>query len=124
MKILMSIKPKYAEAIFDGTKKFEFRKNIFKKDVKKIFVDTTKPIGKIIGEFEVDGIISDNPKELWNKTKEYGGIDEKDFFKYFKNKNIGYAIKIGKLFKYKEPIEPTKIIPNFKAPQSFMYWKV
>lgn len=32
MKAIMSIKPKYAEAIFNGTKKFEFRRNIFRKN--------------------------------------------------------------------------------------------
>lgn len=124
MKVIMSIKPKYAEVIFNGTKKFEFRRNIFRKDIKKIIVYATKPIGKFIGEFTIDEIISDNPKELWNKTKEYGGISEEDFFKYFKDKDIGYAIKIGELSEYKEPIEPTKFISDFKAPQSFMYLKI
>lgn len=90
----------------------------------RIIVYATKPIGKFIGEFNIDGIIIDNPKELWDKTKEYGGIDEEDFFKYFKDKDVGYAIKIGELYKYKEPIEPAEIIPNFKAPQSFMYLKI
>lgn len=35
MTALLSIKPEFAEAIFDGRKKFEFRKVIFKKNVKK-----------------------------------------------------------------------------------------
>lgn len=121
MKVLMSIKPKYVNAIFDKTKKFEFRRNIPKKNVESIIIYATKPIGKIVGEFNIDRIIIDNPKELWNKTKDYSGINEKDFFKYFKDKDIGYTIKIGELLKYKEEIEPTEIIPNFKAPQSFMY---
>lgn len=30
MKVLLSIKPQFAIKIFDGTKKFEFRKIIFK----------------------------------------------------------------------------------------------
>ena len=36
MTVLLSIKPEFAEKIFDGTKKYEFRKSIFKNaDVKK-----------------------------------------------------------------------------------------
>ena len=31
MKILLSIKPEFAERIFDGSKKYEFRKVIFRK---------------------------------------------------------------------------------------------
>ena len=35
MKVVISIKPEFANKIFDGTKKFEFRKSIFKnEDVK------------------------------------------------------------------------------------------
>ena len=30
MKVVLSIKPEFANKIFDGTKKFEFRKSIFK----------------------------------------------------------------------------------------------
>ena len=39
MTVLLSIKPEFAEKIFNGTKKFEFRKSIFKNtDVKKVVV--------------------------------------------------------------------------------------
>lgn len=31
MKVLLSIKPEFANKIFEGTKRFEFRKSIFKK---------------------------------------------------------------------------------------------
>ena len=50
MKALLSIKPEFAEAIFNGEKKFEYRKVIFKEKVKYIQVYVTKPIGKIIGD--------------------------------------------------------------------------
>jgi hypothetical protein len=32
MKVVLSIKPEFANKIFDGTKKFEFRKSIFKNE--------------------------------------------------------------------------------------------
>jgi predicted transcriptional regulator len=30
MKVLLSIKPQFAEMIFSGTKKYEFRRSVFK----------------------------------------------------------------------------------------------
>ena len=33
MKVVLSIKPQFANKIFDGTKKFEFRKAIFKNQI-------------------------------------------------------------------------------------------
>ena len=53
MKVLLSIKPEFADKIFNGTKKYEYRRSIFKKkEVKTVVVYASSPIQKIIGEFE------------------------------------------------------------------------
>jgi predicted transcriptional regulator len=39
MKVLLSIKPEFADKIFEGTKLFEFRRSIFKNEkIKKVVV--------------------------------------------------------------------------------------
>ncbi len=121
MTVLLSVKPEFAEAIFNGTKKFEYRKVGFKKNVNKIKVYATKPVGKIIGEFKVGGILKASPVELWNKTQIDAGIDKDRYLEYFIGKSIGFAIKIESAKKYKEPICPYLEYPNFTAPQSFKY---
>ena len=121
MKALLSIKPEFAEAIFNGKKRFEYRKVIFKEKVRYIQVYVTKPVGKIIGEFEIDEIIKDNPVEIWNKTKKYSGIKKEFYMEYFENRKIAYAIKIKKAMRYKELLCPYTIDSNFIAPQSFKY---
>lgn len=74
MKVLLSIKPEFVEEIISGNKRFEYRKNIFKrKDVSSVVVYATKPYGKVVGEFEIEDIIMDNPKNIWKQTKEYSG---------------------------------------------------
>lgn len=40
MKVLLSIKPEYVEKILDGTKKFEFRKGIFKTQMLNLWLFT------------------------------------------------------------------------------------
>lgn len=121
MKVLLSIKPQFAEAIFEGKKKFEYRKIIFKKDIKIIQVYVTKPIGKIVGEFEIEIILKDNPISLWNQTKKYSGVKKEFYMQYFHGKEIGYAIKIKNVKRYNEPLCPYMIHSNFVAPQSFKY---
>ena len=76
---------------------------------------------KIVARFFVEEILEDHPSRLWRKCKDVSGIEQVDFFNYFKNKNSGLAIKISGLKFFKEPIEPKKIIPNFSPPQSFRY---
>jgi predicted transcriptional regulator len=121
MKVLLSIKPEYVKKIFDGEKKYEYRKVIFKKKVSKIVVYSTKPEGKLIGEFDIEDILCGSPEEIWRKTKDKSGISYSAFKKYFKNREFGYAIKIGDISLYDEPIDPKLMINNFRAPQSFCY---
>lgn len=121
MKVLLSIKPEFAERIFDGSKKFEFRKAIFKnQDIKTVVVYASSPIQKVIGEFEIDSIINDSLADLWRKTKRFAGIDEAFFYQYFAEREMGYAIKIKKTTKYEKPL-CLKEDYNLFPPQSFLY---
>ena len=119
MKVLLSIKPKFVESIIKGNKKYEYRKAIFKKNVDTVVIYKTTPFCKIIGEFEIDGILYDTPENIWQITQEFAGITQDYFDKYFYNRKIAYAIKIGNIKQYE--LEPKDIIKQFKAPQSFMY---
>ena len=122
MKVLLSIKPEYENKIFSGEKKFEYRKSIFKQEIKFIVVYVTKPVGMIIGEFEIDKIISDTPKQIWNLTKEHSGIEEDKFKNYFLNKETGFAIKVKKAKLYKHSKTLKEYNPKIKVPpQSFCY---
>ena len=117
MKVLMSIKPEYAERIFDGSKKWEFRRVIFKNpDVKTVVVYASSPVQRVIGEFEIESILCDRPNELWMRTKAHAGITWGEFFAYYVGKRICHAIKIGSVTRYKEPI-----VLESRPPQNFRY---
>jgi len=123
MDVLLSIKPKYADAILSGNKRYEFRKNIFKrKDIEKIYIYSTSPLKKIVGSFVAGEIIEDDPARLWEKCHKYSGIDKVEFFNYFDDVKKGYAIEIKDLERMKEPVDPRSIFSNFVSPQSFCYY--
>lgn len=119
--VILSIKPIYAQAIIAGTKKVEFRKKIFKREVEKIFIYSSMPKKMIVGYFTISEIIEDTPTNLWKKFNKVGGISEKDFFEYYKNVEKGFSIKIDKVVKFEEEIEPSEFIEEFCAPQSYIY---
>jgi predicted transcriptional regulator len=116
----LSIRAPYAEAIFRGEKRFEFRRAIFRKTVDVVVVYTTSPTSLVVGEFDVTEIISESIEELWSRTSQYAGIDQELFFNYFKGRGIGHAIAIGKVRKYKKPLELSGAF-GIRAPQSFVY---
>ena len=122
MKVILSIKPEFANKIFDGTKKFEFRKSIFKNEnVKTILVYSSSPVQKVIGEFQIEHILKDNLASLWEATKDHSGITEDYFYKYFADKELGFAIKIKSKTIYSEP-KCLRNDYNLFPPQSFVYW--
>lgn len=120
--VLISIKPKYVDKILRGEKKFEFRKAVFKtKQVRRIFIYASAPVQCIVASFELGEIISGTPEKVWMDCKEFAGIAEDAYFDYFNERDHAYSIKIKNLQIFKEPVRPSKLIPNFNPPQSYMY---
>ena len=122
MNLIISIKPKYVQLILDGSKHYEYRKKIpMRSDIDKVYIYASKPIQAIVGYFTLDGIICDTPQMVWAATARHGGITKTFFDSYFQGKDKAYALKVGKVIKYGEPIDPKKVITDFAAPQNFMY---
>jgi predicted transcriptional regulator len=121
MRVLLSIKPEFAFKIFDGTKKYEFRKSIFKRnDVNKVVVYASSPVQQVIGEFEIDDILCEDLDVLWKITRKFSGISKDFYDEYFSNKEKAFAIKVGNVQRYSRP----KLLSDFNvnyAPQSFAY---
>jgi len=121
MKVLLSIRPEFASKIFNGSKRFEFRRVIFKRtDIKQVVVYASSPVKKLIGEFKIDTIISGEPINLWRETQSHAGISKKRFFDYFLNTSLGYAIKVKDYSLYDTPLHIEESL-GVSPPQSFMY---
>ena len=90
MRVLLSIKPEFALKIFDGSKRYEYRRAIFKnQEVSRVIVYASDPIKQIIGEFEIEDILHGDPQSLWVKTRRHAGISKERFFNYFTKKSKG-----------------------------------
>jgi len=121
MKVLLSIKPEFADLIFNGEKKYEFRRTIFKNQgIKTIIIYVSSPVQRVVGEIEIESVLNHDLDTLWQITKEFSGIQKSFFYKYFKEKRMGYALKIRKTKKYKVPLS---LYENYGVtpPQSFRY---
>ena len=121
MHVLLSIKPEFVDKIFDGTKKYEYRRSLFKEHkIDSIIVYASSPVKMVIGEFQIDSILEEDIYHLWEKTKHQSGIDKDYFLEYFTGKEKGYAIKIKKTIKYKNKIDLHSHF-GVHPPQSFIY---
>lgn len=119
--ILMPINPQYVDEILAGRKKYEYRKIKAKKaNVDKMIIYSTSPIMKVVAEVDIKEILEEEPEKLWKMTKSESGITKSFYNKYYKNKNIAVAYKLGKIKIYNEPKNLNEIGINY-VPQSFVY---
>lgn len=118
--IILSIHPNHIEKILSGEKRYEYRKRI-PTDIRYIVVYATAPIKMIVAFIEIDSVIKGNPKEVWDKTKNYAGISQDFFMHYFANCQDSYAIKFKTVHKLLYPKLLADLNTGICAPQCYAY---
>lgn len=117
----MSIRREFAKKIFSGTKKYEFRRTIFKNpDVDTVVVYASGAGGAVVGQFQIDRILHEDLDTLWSIAGVEAGISEDSFANYFAHRQDGYAIRIKDATAYEPPLSLGDFDVHF-APQSFRY---
>ncbi|NLK96540.1 MAG: hypothetical protein GX272_00455 [Epulopiscium sp.] len=119
-KMLLSINPEHVENIMNGNKLFEYRKVRCRPEVDKIIIYATSPVMKVVGEADLIDVIVDLPEQVWELTSEFAGISKQFYDKYYQNKAIAVAYRLGGVKKYKKPLTLADFGIGF-SPQSFVY---
>ncbi len=116
---LLSIHPRYAQAIMAGTKRVEFRKQTFARPVSHIVIYETAPTGRIVGAARVAACHVASPAELWKRYGDVGAIDPMDFDGYYAGREEGVAIQLDGP---PVPLDlPLSAIGQRRPPQNFAY---
>lgn len=123
--LLLSIRPKYADLIFNGLKKTELRRvrpRIQKGGIVLIYVSS--PVKALMGAFQVQKVIEGNPKYLWRVAGNESGITKKEFDTYYSGLSLGFAISASKIWQLKHPILLANLKrrwAHFTPPQGYRY---
>lgn len=123
---LISIMSFYARQIFDGTKKFEFRKSAIKEqDIGKTFyVYSAKDDKAIVGSFVVEKVHKGNLAEILKITGYDKRSDRGEIESYFANSKDCYALQLSQVKKFAKPLplkEMRAIEPKVVLPQYWTY---
>lgn len=123
---LLSIHEKYADEIFAGTKKFEFRRKAPRLDGHTRFLIYVPGSRKeLAGEMVVTEVISKSPQALWRETRAQAGISHEAFMAYFKGRDVAYALVIKQAKRYANPTpleEIRKTAPGGFWPPQYLQW--
>src|SRR5680860_97859 len=93
--IVISIKPEFADLIFEGSKKIELRKsspNAQPGDL--MIVYSTSPEMAMVGICMIKEVIKSTPNDIWINHSDILGIDEKRFNEYYSetDKAVGIVL--------------------------------
>lgn len=120
--ILLSVKPKFASLILDGSKLVELRRTVPTQTVGTIAIYSSSPVQAIVALADVKETIETSPTKLWAIAKDNGGgLTRAELMDYFGSKKTGFAIMLQNVRVYGKPVQPTKVFKTFSAPQSFRY---
>jgi predicted transcriptional regulator len=120
--VLLSVKPRYSELIVAGSKRVEFRRVWAAEPVRWVAVYSSSPAQVIVGIVEVESVVVATPTALWQLNGTLGGgLTRDELRSYFAGRRQGFALLLGRRFVPPQPIVPAKVVPTFRAPQSFRY---
>ncbi len=123
--LILSVKPEFAEAIVDGRKTIDIRRQ--KPNVKPGtfgLVYSSSPTQAVVGSFRVDRVLSTTPEKLWIEAELCAGISKQDFDDYLAGVGIGHGIIVSCGRRFKKPIKLDQlrvIWPAWRPPRSFGY---
>lgn len=120
MRMLLSINPQHVENILNGTKKYEYRKVRSRREVQRILIYSTAPVGHVVGEVEVLGTLDGPPDDVWHSTSEHSGISRQFFDDYYAGRDRAVAYELGEVHVYGCP-KSLSDLGLRGAPQSFVY---
>ena len=123
--ILLSIQPRFADKIFEGTKTVELRRTVPKYHKNQIVIlYVSNPVKAIVGGFQFSHILEENLTELWKNVKDVAGVTYEQFCNYYSGVDNGYGIFIDRVWKYDNPLSLDvlrNLLINFSPPQNFRY---
>jgi predicted transcriptional regulator len=120
--ILLSVKPKFAELIVEGSKLVELRRTVPAQAVGIIAIYCSAPTKAIVALADVKETIEAVPSKLWSIAKANGGgLTRAELTAYFDSKQSGFALMLENVRVYAKPVSPARVFKSFSAPQSFRY---
>ena len=82
--LLISLKPCYADLVFEGVKRAELRRRtLARMEGRDVFVYVTSPVMMLRGAFRVGEVWSGTPQDIWDKVSESAGVEKDDFDAYY-----------------------------------------
>ena len=125
--LIISLKPCYADMVFEGLKKVELRRRIASQiSNRDVFIYVSSPVRELRGGFRVGQVWEGSPDEVWNIVAELATVNRREFDAYFQGQTVAYALEVTNVWEYQSPVGLSWLrnqFGDFVVPQSWRYAK-
>ncbi len=125
--LIISLKPCYADMVFEGQKKVELRRRIASQIRNRdVFIYVSSPVRELRGGFRVGEVWKGSPEEVWNKVADLSTVNRREYDTYFQGQAVAYALEVTNLWEYESPMGLSwlrDLFNDFVVPQSWRYVK-
>jgi predicted transcriptional regulator len=128
---IISIHPRYADAILAGAKTIELRRRIPSLALgTRLWIYATLPVGAVVGMVTVERIVRGEPEQIWIEFGDQAGIDRLDYDAYFSGADeaVGLIlvnaqrsieqVAIGKLRSLRQGFHPPQVMMSITGEEA------
>lgn len=122
--LLLSVRPRFADSILDGTKAAEIRRQ--RPAVRPgtlVIIYATKPVGAIVGTARISNMAHGSPDDIWKRYQAESGISRTEFDNYLIGAAAAYVLLLDSVQRL-EPfltLEQIRAATTFQPPQGYRY---
>ena len=124
--VILSIRPKYASQVLNGSKLIEVRRRFSKRLLGlRASLYASRPVGALVGEATMNTATYGPPEDIWADFGRFIGCEKAEFDAYTKGRCEVAAIELSDILPYKDaiPLERLSHImkEDLRPPQSYRH---
>lgn len=126
--LLVSVKPRFARAILDGSKSVELRRvrPASLRPGDPVLLYSSSPQRELVGTAVVESLDEGAPDTIWARVAPISGLGRGEYAEYFRDAHVAVAIHLRDVRTLAAPVplaEMRSRRPGLEPPQSFRYLK-
>jgi predicted transcriptional regulator len=127
-RLLISVKPRFADAILDGSKTIELRRTAPRLELPtEALIYASTPVRALVGRCNVVDVIAYKPEGLWRLHRHAVAVTHDEFKAYFAGCSIAYGLILAEPKRFYASVDLGSLrmsYRGFQPPQSFRYLSI
>jgi len=122
--LLLSVRPRYAESIMNGSKTAEIRRQRPSVELgAPVIIYATQPVAAVVGSARIVDVHHGSPSDVWADHHDALGISQDEFDDYVAGVRAAYVLTLDEVLRLAAPLtlDEMRTASGFHPPRSYRY---